>query len=270
MDTAKLLKASEIFPNYRVKTLTRTKVVEKEADLPKPYAVNEGHGVVLKDRREAWGDFVLWDTKTNKPVAVSRDDVGKYARSQGLDPALEGEFTVQINGKAVKVRPVFDNIKSYLEQTWTPEQTSKVTWAPISAVQSVARTAAAHKEKTLFAVGMGPNQMFNADLKDRAIFLLATLTRNVGFVGGNVGSYAGNYRAAYFNGVPQYFAEDPFHPTDSTLGCILHIITPMRINHCACMASSLMAIRTLPRRPSPCGSRPPTLCLEMPKAITRS
>jgi nitrate reductase alpha subunit len=213
MDTAKLLKPNEIFPNYRMKTLTRTKVVEKAADLPKPYAVNEAHGVVLKERREAWGDFVLWDTKTNKPIAMSRDDVGKYARSQGIDPALEGEFTVQIDGKPVKVRPVFDNIKTYLEQTWTPEETSKVTWAPISAIQSIARTSAAHKEKTLFAVGMGPNQMFNADLKDRAIFLLATLTRNVGFVGGNVGSYAGNYRTAYFNGVPQYFAEDPFHPT---------------------------------------------------------
>ena len=29
---------------------------------------------------------------------------------------------------------------------------------------------------------------------------------------GNVGSYAGNYRAAYFNGMPQYMAEDPFDP----------------------------------------------------------
>ena len=44
--------------------------------------------------------------------------------------------------------------------------------------------------------------MFNADQKDRAIFLLAALTKNVGFKGGNVGSYAGNYRAAYFNGMP--------------------------------------------------------------------
>ena len=59
---------------------------------------------------------------------------------------------------------------------------------------------------------MGPNQMFNADQKDRAIFLLASLTRNVGFKGGNVGSYAGNYRAAYFNGMPLYMAEDPFDP----------------------------------------------------------
>ena len=61
-------------------------------------------------------------------------------------------------------------------------------------------------------MGMGPNQMFNADQKDRAIFLVASLTRNVGFRGGNVGSYAGNYRAAYFNGMHQCMAEDPFDP----------------------------------------------------------
>jgi nitrate reductase alpha subunit len=54
--------------------------------------------------------------------------------------------------------------------------------------------------------------MFNADQKDRSIFLVAALTRNVGFRGGNVGSYAGNYRAAYFNGMPLYMAEDPFDP----------------------------------------------------------
>ena len=56
---------------------------------------------------------------------------------------------------------------------------------------------------------MGPNQFFNADLKDRAILLVAALTRNLGFPGGNVGSYAGNYRAALFGGLPAFSVEDP-------------------------------------------------------------
>ena len=42
------------------------------------------------------------------------------------------------------------------------------------------------------------------------MFLVAALTRNVGKIGGNVGSYAGNYRASFFNGLPQYIGEDPF------------------------------------------------------------
>jgi hypothetical protein len=70
---------------------------------------------------------------------------------------------------------------------------------------------ARNPEKTLFATGMGPNQFFNADLKDRAILLVAALTRNLGFPGGNVGSYAGNYRAALFNGMPTFAVEDPFN-----------------------------------------------------------
>ncbi|MDQ1362418.1 MAG: nitrate reductase / nitrite oxidoreductase, alpha subunit, partial [Pseudomonadota bacterium] len=75
----------------------------------------------------------------------------------------------------------------------------------------LAEDIARNKEKTLFACGMGPNQFFNADLKDRAIFLVAALSRNVGFMGGNVGSYAGNYRTSLLGGEPLYAAEDPFN-----------------------------------------------------------
>ena len=77
-------------------------------------------------------------------------------------------------------------------------------------VESLARQVAAAPTKTLMAVGMGPNQFFNNDNKDRDIFLLAALTGNVGKITGNVGSYAGNYRVALFNGLPQYINENPF------------------------------------------------------------
>ena len=57
---------------------------------------------------------------------------------------------------------------------------------------------------------MGPNQFFNNDQKDRAQFLLAALTGNVGRISGNVGSFAGNYRVALLNGYPQWIGENPF------------------------------------------------------------
>ncbi|MBI5153889.1 molybdopterin-dependent oxidoreductase, partial [Candidatus Poribacteria bacterium] len=213
MDTGEMLRGKEIFEGYSNKALERLKVVATKAELPKPHQVNQEHPSVTAELRESWGDFVMWDSKTNAPVAVSRDDVGKYFPADTLDPALEGEFKVKIAGQDVAVRPVFSLVKQYLDDTWQPEVTSKVTWAPVSALHSLARQCAENPEHVLFAVGMGPNQMFNADLKDRAIFLVAALTRNVGFFGGNVGSYAGNYRAAYFNGMPQYMAEDPFDIT---------------------------------------------------------
>ena len=40
--------------------------------------------------------------------------------------------------------------------------------------------------------------------------MLAALTGNVGKIGGNLGSYAGNYRVALFNGAPMYINENPF------------------------------------------------------------
>ncbi|MFN7917138.1 MAG: molybdopterin-dependent oxidoreductase [Vicinamibacterales bacterium] len=85
-----------------------------------------------------------------------------------------------------------------------------MTWAPKAAIESLARQVAAAPTKTLMAVGMGPNQFFNNDLKDRTQFLLAALTNNIGHIGGNIGSYAGNYRVALFNGLPQYMNENPF------------------------------------------------------------
>ncbi|MBF0520826.1 MAG: molybdopterin-dependent oxidoreductase [Nitrospirae bacterium] len=213
MDTGNMCKAADVIKDYKQKELTLKKIVKDKGDLPKPAQTNVGMPGVTEEMRNSWGDFVMWDTKSGKPVAVSSDDVGEHFHKLGIDPALEGEFTVTIDGKDVKVRPVFDVIKQHLFDTWTPENTSKVTWAPVSAIHSLARQFAKNPEKVLFTVGMGPNQMFNADQKDRGIFLVAALTRNVGFVGGNVGSYAGNYRAAYFNGMPQYMAENPFDIT---------------------------------------------------------
>jgi nitrate reductase alpha subunit len=211
MDTQELLRASDVIPGYKLAELKRTRILEKGEKVA-PFATDVGAPTVSRERREAWGDFVVWDRKAGKPAAVSRDDIGEYFHGRGVDPALDGEYTVEIGGKRVPVRPVFDLVREHLRATWSLENTTKVTWAPPSAVQSLARQIAANPERTLFITGMGPNQMFNADQKDRAIFLVAALTRNVGFKGGNVGSYAGNYRAAYFNGMPLYMAEDPFDP----------------------------------------------------------
>lgn len=210
-DTGKMLKPNEIFSNYELKELKHINVVNEKSQMAKPFEVNRDRPTILESTRKEWGDFVVWDQKYNFPKAVSRDEVGVRFKEMGVNPALLGEFEVTIEGKKVKVRPVFDIIRQHLFDTWTPEKTSKVTWAPESAIYSLARQFAANPEKVLFTVGMGPNQMFNADQKDRAIFLVASLTRNVGFFGGNVGSYAGNYRAAYFNGMPKYMAEDPFN-----------------------------------------------------------
>ncbi|MEK6706031.1 MAG: molybdopterin-dependent oxidoreductase [Bdellovibrionota bacterium] len=162
--------------------------------------------------RDNFKSFVVRDQKTKKLVAVTRDDFGSGFAKKGIHPDLKADFKVKlVDGSEVKVRSIFNMIEEYLYRNFTPKQTSQITGSPVSGIISLAEQIAQNKEKTLFACGMGPNQFFNSDLKDRAIFLVAALTRNVGFPGGNVGSYAGNYKASMFGGEPIYAQEDPFN-----------------------------------------------------------
>jgi nitrate reductase alpha subunit len=181
-------------------------VVKQGEKLPPPGA--QRVQLIPEQLRNDWGDFVALDRTTRAPFAVTRDAVGKL--SNVADPELHGSLDVRLaDGKSVRCRTVFDLVDEYAAH-FDPKTTEELTWAPADAVVALARHIAAHPGTTLFAVGMGPNQFFNNDNKDRDIFLLAALTGNVGKVGGNVGSFAGNYRVALFNGVPQYINENPF------------------------------------------------------------
>ena len=212
LDTLEPLLARDVFPNYQESELSNWTKVLAEGEKPPPTPAQNGIQIPSALRGE-FADFVVWDAKSNGPAAVSRDHVGEHFRKRGIEPALEGTVTVQLaNGSTVIARPVFDLIQQYLLETMTPEVVEKITWAPASAVAGLAREIAANRGKTLFAMGMGPNQFFNNDLKDRAVFLVAALTGSIGRHGGNVGSFAGNYRTTLLSGVPRYAAEDPFDP----------------------------------------------------------
>jgi nitrate reductase alpha subunit len=212
MDTLQPLLAREVFPDYREAPLSNWINVVRTGQPAPPVPLQNGMQMPEAMRGE-FADFVVWDAGAGKPVAVSRDQVGEHFARAGVDPALEGQVEVRLaDGSTVACRPVFDLVRQYLVETMTPETVSKITWAPAEAIVSLARQIAANRGTTLFPVGMGSNQFFNNDLKDRAIFLVAALTGNIGRPGGNVGSYAGNYRTTLFSGVPFYLYEDPFHP----------------------------------------------------------
>lgn len=205
MDTLEYLRARDVFGGAP-RELKNTRVLGKDEREPPP--IQQDRTVVSAAMRNAWGDFVWWDRKAQAPRALTRDDVGRASNVQ--EPLLEGSVEVKLaGGKTVRCRPVFDLVREYAAH-FDPKTTEEITWAPAGAVEALARHIAKEPGTTLFAVGMGPNQFFNSDNKDRAIFLLAALTGNVGKIGGNVGSYAGNYRVALFNGAPQYINENPF------------------------------------------------------------
>ncbi|MEP0775807.1 MAG: molybdopterin-dependent oxidoreductase [Acidobacteriota bacterium] len=205
-DTLAYLRASDVFGTAPSPLANQTKVLVEGEKAPPPGVHNDM--LLPAGMRAEWGDLVWWDRRANTPRAITRDQVGKLSPVD--DPLLEGVVDVPLAaGGTVRCRPVFDLIKEYAAH-FDPKTVEELTWAPAAAVERLAREIAAVPGYTLFATGMGPNQFFNNDNKDRAILLLAALTGNIGQVGGNVGSYAGNYRVALFNGAPQYINENPF------------------------------------------------------------
>ncbi len=210
MDNLKMLRASDVIPGYQAATLTAAKLTEPGEKPPPP--AEQAVQYIPAAIREEWNDLMVWDAASSEPRPVSREQVGTYFEELGVDAVLEGEFDVTlVNGERIKVRPNFDLVKQYLIDSCDPETISKDTGAPVEAIENLAREIAANKTKTLFVEGMGPNHFFNNDLKDRTIFLVAALTNNIGHFGGTVGSYAGNYRLAYFAVAP-WIKEDPFEP----------------------------------------------------------
>ncbi|RMF72432.1 MAG: molybdopterin oxidoreductase, partial [Acidobacteria bacterium] len=210
MDTGELLRARDVFANYTPPPLTNNIKVLQPGEAPLPIHKQFGP-VITEEQRREWNDFVIWDDLRGGPTPLTRDQVADRFTRLGVRPRLSGEVTVRLaSGETVACRTVFDVTRQMLDASYTPEQVEKITWAPAKAIRSLARQIARNAERTLFVTGMGPNQFFNSDLKDRAVFLVAALTRNIGRIGGNVGSYAGNYRASFFNGLGQYIAENPF------------------------------------------------------------
>ncbi|MBI4213401.1 MAG: molybdopterin-dependent oxidoreductase [Chloroflexi bacterium] len=211
MDNLKLLRAADLSPGYQPAQLDNYTRVFATNQAPDPILV-QGAQQIPEALRNEWGDAMVWDRRTNHAQVVSRDQVGARFQDTGLDPALEGTFTVTtVNGETVEVRPQFALLRDYLKD-FDPRTVSEITRAPQEAVVSLARQIAANPAATLLTTGVGPNHFFNADLKDRAIFLLGALTNNIGHLGGSPGAFAGNYRTANFNGLPQFILEDPFNP----------------------------------------------------------
>jgi nitrate reductase alpha subunit len=211
LDTGERLDARDVFADYALAPLENYVVLKPDAEIktaPPPPPFTVGKQIVPTELREEWGDFVYWDRAADAPQAVSRDEVGE--RFAG-DPALLGTFDVPLaNGDTVTCRPAFDLLKEYLDDSFDLQTTAEVCRVRPQAIQSLARQLAENRGRALLAAGMGPNHYFSNDLFGRVHFLVAALTDNIGHLGGNVGSFAGNYRGSLFQGMGQWITEDPF------------------------------------------------------------
>ncbi|MBI4558400.1 MAG: molybdopterin-dependent oxidoreductase, partial [Candidatus Hydrogenedentes bacterium] len=203
-DTLKRLRAHEIFPDYKT-TLSPDGPSVKIQGL-KP------------EQHEKLGDFVVWDEAANEPRALTRDDVGKRMAEKGIKPALTGTFKVKlVDGKEIEVATLWTLYQTHLND-YDLDTVCEITHAPKNLVEQLAKDLATMKPAAIHQ-GEGINHWFHATEMNRAAHLPLMLTGNIGNPGGGCQAWAGNYKAALFQGSPWtgpgfkgWVAEDPFEP----------------------------------------------------------
>jgi len=200
------------------------KLLRQDEPHPKPLSLDPGETFVYADGKpvqempEELKTYAVMRSKDGRLVGVSRTAVGEHLAQQlqalGLsvdDLELDWKGTVTVKGgETVGVKTIFRLYKELTEE-YTPENVEKITNVPKDMLIRLARDIAS-AGSVGFLCGMGMNMYFHNDLINRAYFLVASLTGNIGKPGGNVGSYAGNYKAPILN-LPCYVVEDPFNQT---------------------------------------------------------
>ena len=155
----------------------------------------------------------------NQPAAITRDDVGAQLTKKNLQPALDGSFKViTVEGKEIEVMTLFSLYKLHLKD-YDLDSVVEITHAPKDLIVQLADDIATIKPASLHQ-GEGINHWFHATQMNRAAYLPFMLTGNIGKRGAGVYAWAGNYKAALFQGSPWtgpgfkgWVAEDPFQPT---------------------------------------------------------
>jgi len=203
-DNLKRLRAAEIFPDY-------TSSLSPDGPSYKIQGLK-------KEQHERLGDYVVFDGKSNEFRAITRDDVGKRLAGQGIDPRLDGTFSVKlVNGDKVKVKTLWNMYQTHLED-YDIKTVCEVTQSPQNLVERLAEDLATIKPAAIHQ-GEGINHWFHATEMNRAAYLPVILTGNIGKPGAGCHTWAGNYKAALFQGSKAtgpgfkgWVAEDPFNP----------------------------------------------------------
>ncbi len=203
-ETLKRLKAHEVFPGYKLEDISKGPSFDV-------------HGMT-QEQRERIGDFVVWDEKTKALKAITRDDVGEKLAKKGIDPALEWKGQVKLaDGSEVEAMTLWEMYKIHLKD-YDLETVHEITHAPKELIRRLARDIATIKPVAIH-IGEGINHWFHATEVNRATYLPLMLTGNIGRPGAGSHTWAGNYKAALWQGskwagpgFAAWVAEDPFNP----------------------------------------------------------
>ncbi len=202
-DTLSRLRAHEVFPNY-------------SSDLSPDGPSVKVQGFT-REQHTKLGDYVIWDRKRNGPAALTRDDVGETMARKGLDPTLDGTFRIKlVDGTEIQVTTLWTLYQTHLRD-YDLDTVVEITHAPKDLIEQLARDLATIKPVAIHQ-GEGINHWFHATEMNRSAYLPLMLTGNIGKPGAGCHTWAGNYKAALFQGSPWtgpgfkgWVNEDPFH-----------------------------------------------------------
>lgn len=205
-DTLKQLRAHEVFPNYTL-------------GLSKDGVSFTVHGLTWEQYAK-YGDYVVYDRKSQSLKPVTREDVGEKLWAKGIDPELEWKGNVKlVDGSEVEVMTVWEGYKIHLRD-FDLDTVAEITGAPKHLIQQLAQDVATLKPMAIHH-GEGINHYFNATNHNRACYLISLLTGNQGIHGGGVHTWAGNYKGGLMQGsmwsgpgVALWIKENPFDQID--------------------------------------------------------
>ncbi len=151
----------------------------------------------MKEKIPEYRDlFVVYDVKERKFKIVNPETL-----ERDFEPALEGEFEVElVDGKKVKVKPVFQLIKELVNRDYTPEKVAEIITPPgrskeeyVEIIKRLGREMGTIKPLHII-YGASNYQWFHGDLKGRALSLIVALTGNIGKPGAGISTYAGQFK----------------------------------------------------------------------------
>ncbi|MBI4027900.1 MAG: molybdopterin-dependent oxidoreductase [Verrucomicrobia bacterium] len=203
-DNLKRLRASEVFANYK-------------SELPENGPSRKVQGLT-DEQHHKLGDFVVWDAKANALRAIHRDLIGSKMGQSGIDPVLDGTWKVKLlDGKQVEVKTAWTMYQVHLKD-YDLNTVAEITAAPKELIEQLAKDIATIQPCSIHQ-GEGINHWFHGTEANRAAYLPMMLTGNIGKPGAGAHGWAGNYKAALFQGskltgpgFKGWVAEDPFEP----------------------------------------------------------
>jgi nitrate reductase alpha subunit len=208
-DNLQRLRASDVFPNY-------------QPGLKKDGPSFTTQHLTDEQYAKVGGDFVIYDEKQKALRPITRDHLGGRMTADGIAPALSFKDKIHLaNGTEVEVLTLWDAYQVHLKD-YDLDTVSAITGADKALVERLAQdiwdtTKAGHA--VAIHVGEGINHWFHATLCNRAQYLPLMLTGQIGKPGAGCHTWAGNYKAALFQGSLEtgpgflgWIAEDPFHP----------------------------------------------------------